>query len=370
VLGGTGDYAEQLAIAKQGLARTEGDVGDRSWSPMLHAYAGGALIALGRWDEASDELAAGRWVQRMLPDELELTLRVARLAVLRGDDEAVAQIVRRARPRLGRLTVSEPQIGHLAGAVSAEWALASGDPAGAWHAVEWLLSPGLVACPSYDVEVFALAAVALAALRRSGAAPEPDPGASLVAGFAVCDTWPPADAWRALIEAELGGATGERVGVQDPADALVRWRRAAHGAEDGRIPVAWRLHVELGLAQAEAAAGERDAARARVGGVADRARRLGAVPLLRSAEELASRLGVAAAPEAEPGVLTAREREVLDLVAAGLSNGEIGKRLFITTKTASVHVSAILRKLGVASRTEAAVIAATVTAAATSAPVR
>ena len=55
--------------------------------------------------------------------------------------------------------------------------------------------------------------------------------------------------------------------------------------------------------------------------------------------------------------LTDREREVLRLLARGMSNREIGAELFITTKTASVHVSNILGKLGAASRTEAAAIA-------------
>ena len=55
--------------------------------------------------------------------------------------------------------------------------------------------------------------------------------------------------------------------------------------------------------------------------------------------------------------LTDREREVLGLLARGMSNREIGTELFITPKTASVHVSNILGKLGAASRTEAAAIA-------------
>lgn len=53
-------------------------------------------------------------------------------------------------------------------------------------------------------------------------------------------------------------------------------------------------------------------------------------------------------------VLTPREREVLTLVAAGRSNRAIADELFISVKTVSVHVSNILAKLGVSSRTEAA----------------
>jgi DNA-binding NarL/FixJ family response regulator len=57
------------------------------------------------------------------------------------------------------------------------------------------------------------------------------------------------------------------------------------------------------------------------------------------------------------GGLTAREQEVLRLLATGRSNREIAAELFIAPKTASVHVSNILAKLGAASRTEAAAIA-------------
>jgi len=48
---------------------------------------------------------------------------------------------------------------------------------------------------------------------------------------------------------------------------------------------------------------------------------------------------------------------VLQLVAEGLTNGQIGERLYISAKTASVHVSSILAKLGVATRGEAAAVA-------------
>lgn len=55
--------------------------------------------------------------------------------------------------------------------------------------------------------------------------------------------------------------------------------------------------------------------------------------------------------------LTPREAEVLELVAAGRTNRQIGDELYVSDKTASVHVSNILRKLGVNSRVDAAAIA-------------
>jgi DNA-binding NarL/FixJ family response regulator len=55
--------------------------------------------------------------------------------------------------------------------------------------------------------------------------------------------------------------------------------------------------------------------------------------------------------------LTPREREVLALVADGRTNRQIAQELFITDKTASVHVSNILGKLGASNRGEAAALA-------------
>src|SRR5262249_6179288 len=58
-----------------------------------------------------------------------------------------------------------------------------------------------------------------------------------------------------------------------------------------------------------------------------------------------------------PAGLTRRELDVLELVAAGLQNSEIASRLFLSVKTVETHVAAILKKLGVRSRGEAAVAA-------------
>ena len=81
-----------------------------------------------------------------------------------------------------------------------------------------------------------------------------------------------------------------------------------------------------------------------------------------AARRLLSELGDDEDPAAGPlDVLTPREREILRLLAQGLSNPEIAARLFISTRTAEHHVGAILRKLGVQRRSEAAVLAATLT---------
>ena len=77
-------------------------------------------------------------------------------------------------------------------------------------------------------------------------------------------------------------------------------------------------------------------------------------PVAVAADDEAS---AAATPSKDPWGLTEREREVLALVTTGRTNGQIGAALFVGTKTASVHVTHILVKLGVSSRTEAALIA-------------
>jgi len=100
------------------------------------------------------------------------------------------------------------------------------------------------------------------------------------------------------------------------------------------------------------------------------ARALGARWLAEEVENLSSRgrldiseTGVAPAdvlaetePE-DPFGLTPRERQVLALVASGATNRQIGAELFMAEKTASVHVSRILGKLGVQTRTQAAAVA-------------
>jgi DNA-binding NarL/FixJ family response regulator len=67
--------------------------------------------------------------------------------------------------------------------------------------------------------------------------------------------------------------------------------------------------------------------------------------------------GAGSSPSEDPFGLTSRERQVLALLAEGATNRQIGAALFMAEKTASVHVSRILSKLGVRSRTQAAAVA-------------
>jgi DNA-binding CsgD family transcriptional regulator/tetratricopeptide (TPR) repeat protein len=139
-----------------------------------------------------------------------------------------------------------------------------------------------------------------------------------------------------------------------PYDALVdAWRDAVALYEDfGHVHELAK--VRTALAGILRASGDLAGAR-EVGDLArDAAHRLGAQPIL---DELKSIGTTAVKEESEPAALTPREREILALVAEGRSNGEIGKQLFISAKTVSVHVSNILAKLDAAGRTEAAAIA-------------
>jgi DNA-binding NarL/FixJ family response regulator len=157
--------------------------------------------------------------------------------------------------------------------------------------------------------------------------------------------------WLARAEAEYQRATGD--------NAPQAWEAVLDAFGPGYCYEIARTRWRLAEALAEA--GRRDEANEQWRQAAQIADRLAARPLRRALDDLARRARIGTAPDlpdaAVLAALTSREREVLRLIAAGRSNREIASVLFIAPKTASVHVSNILGKLGAASRTEAAAIA-------------
>ena len=166
--------------------------------------------------------------------------------------------------------------------------------------------------------------------------------------------------WLARCEAEHARLSG--------ANSPAAWEKAL--AEFGPCYVYETARTQWRLAEALVEAGQRDEAAAAWRAARDTAARLRAAPLASALDDLARRARLDTGHGAQDGTgeagswrasplagLTDREREVMRLLARGMSNREIGAELFITPKTASVHVSNILAKLGAASRTEAAAIA-------------
>ena len=163
-------------------------------------------------------------------------------------------------------------------------------------------------------------------------------------------------AYCALALAEAGRVDGDPSG----------WPPAVEAARAEGDPYLLGYALLRGAGQA-LEAGERDSAAMMLEESALLSAEIGAEPLLVEAQMLARRArvrlpeGSTATPAAERDVdsygLTGRELEVLQLVAAGRSNPQIAAELFISPKTASVHVSNIISKLNVTSRGEAAALA-------------
>jgi DNA-binding CsgD family transcriptional regulator len=199
-----------------------------------------------------------------------------------------------------------------------------------------------------------------------------------------------ADASDAAMRAARQAETAERaVGPRTPVERAFAAEAAAYAAiacGDGaadRLREAIAIFEGLGrphpvaslrliLAECVLREGDRDAAAELAGDALQAARDMGAhwlmgearsflvrarLPLPEGCDQEEHGQASEAEPDADPFGLTPREREVLAMLAEGATNREIGERLFMAEKTASVHVSRILAKLDVRSRTEAAAVA-------------
>jgi DNA-binding CsgD family transcriptional regulator len=173
------------------------------------------------------------------------------------------------------------------------------------------------------------------------------------------DGWP--DRGVAPVVAGFVRALLADAGSDSPADRIGRWREVVAGLDEGTTSV-WHRHVaRCRLAAALLEHGDRDEAAALLRRVSAEAPGHGVARVGRWAIELAAHAGLGPDPEVPGGsdlaaTLTPRERQVLELIAEGLTNPQIGRRLFISPKTASVHVSAILAKIGASNRAEAAAL--------------
>jgi DNA-binding CsgD family transcriptional regulator len=168
-------------------------------------------------------------------------------------------------------------------------------------------------------------------------------------------------AWHAVGKAEMASARGR--------GSAALWREAArHWEAISRPYPAAIMHYRE--AEAAVETGDRAQAEEPARSALRTARRLGARWLEEDVEGLArrARLQLAEGPplaeeetpadeDEAPFGLTPREMQVLALIAEGATNRQIGASLFMAEKTASVHVSRILSKLGVRTRTQAAAVA-------------
>jgi DNA-binding NarL/FixJ family response regulator len=262
---------------------------------------------------------------------------LARIRLWVDDDPQACEEILTDLRRFSGLERTSPQYYATSRCTEAELALGLGDAHRTWEIVTETLAAMPWHEPGHDLPLVGLAAMAYG---RAGPDRPADWEAALHGRLRFDPDTILGRQWLPLISAEL-----------DPTPPV--WQQAVSAMTAAAAPQHLIGYARLRLAEAFAAHGDRAEARLRAAEAEQTADRLGLRLLRRWAEESATRSGLATAQATANG-LTAREVEVLRLVADGLSNRQIGERLVISAKTASVHVSNILAKLAVSSRSEAA----------------
>ena len=369
-----GQFQRAAEVASRGLDDAR-QAGLQSWdlASRLAAQAAEALLALGRTAEAAaliDPLTTmppdhDHWLAQVIRAEIDL---------LRGDTDAAA---RRWQQMETLPAITRVDFGYYAVPRAAEALLWAGRPGDALRETRRalarfnvpdltilsgrLLAAGMRACAD-------LAGQARARRDQYAAADAADNADGLAAWVERMGRVPFTDhPVVATIAAERATWDAERTRVAGPGDPGA-WDGAAKAWQDLSCPhragYAWWRQAEALLDAGQPAAAAAAALRA-AAAAAD-----GHAPLLAQIRTLAERARIplhpAAAGEPEPPPpaqpltrygLTDRELTVLLLLAAGRTNPQIGAELYISASTASVHVSNILRKLGVSGRVQAAAIA-------------
>ena len=362
LLCGAGEFERAADAAKQGIADAERRGLARTSGAFLGINLAEPLWYLGRWDEA---VAVARRALDLAPPprtRVGLWIVDAAIAVARGDFAIATRRLAASRAILAAGVYDEQH--HLPLArVEINLALAAEGPAAAVAVTDETLQRYDMssASPRYAWPLLVSGVMAACQAPGQEAAALLDRLRTLAEKL---DAFGPVQpAWRLLFAAHDARALAA---LRPTADSGEQRDSAATGKSDrlaaaDAAAAAWEavgqpyeaavaLTHAARIALAERATRE---ARARLRRAAPIAKRLGAAPLAAQVADLIRRAESDGDADA-PG-LTSRELEVLRLVAAGQSNREIAAALVISPKTASVHVSNILAKLGVATRTEAAV---------------
>ena len=369
ILEGLGEHELAAAVAREGVAAAVEYGLARTSGVTLAINLAEPLVSLGRWDEAAEVIE--RALEFMPPRVgRSSVLRLAGdLALGRGDLAAAAARAASVRATLDGVRYKDEHQLPMA-RLESEVQLAEGRPAEAMAAVEEPLDRyNVPASPRYGWPLLVAGVRACLAAAAAGNEALASRAEALrermrtEAGRLVADGVSQS-AHRLTFAAEM--ARADRL---SPGDQLAAWDQAAQAWEKASEPYPMAVAL-LRAAETALGAGDHGAGAQRLRRAATLAGRLGAGALSDDIALLArrARIGLGGQDD-DPGAagtgpaqqdrlgLTAREFEVLRLVAAGRSNREIAAELFISAKTASVHVSNILGKLGVASRGEAAATA-------------
>ncbi|MFG2042349.1 LuxR C-terminal-related transcriptional regulator [Dactylosporangium sp. NPDC048998] len=351
-----GRFADAAEIARAGVALA-GRIGHASsWGAIITGNLAEPLIRLGRWREAFDLITESLADEPSGPFASALLMLRAEIHLWQGDEEGAERDVREARRQFG--DGSEFQFVTPMRYIEAELARSRGRLTEARQRLQDLGEPSTSAYARY---VWPLIWLGMRVEADIAASPSPDAHTTrerdrlCALSRVVPIVTPPARGYRALVDAEAARL--------DRRDEVAAWQRAvdATRAADDAYPLCYGL-FRLAEAQAADTATSADRTSATAAECMLLAERLAAATAddIRTLARRARLRNVPAAADAtatHPSLrirLTDRELEVLGLVAEGHSNGQIAAALYISPKTASVHVSNILAKLNVSTRTEAA----------------
>ncbi|MER7706441.1 AAA family ATPase [Kitasatospora sp. NPDC097605] len=356
---GLGRAEQAAALAREGLDAARRNGLQRNIGTILSGNLAEALMDLGRIDEAELVLAEGDLTSPTGTHAEFLDRLRGELALLRGDLAGAAALLAQARSanRVGQIQHSVP-ISRLA----VRTAALAGRPLEARAELMAALAEDFPC--GYLADFFPLLVDGAGVEADSRGLPEAEQGrAGVLARIAevaagLTPTAPLHHGWARLLEGELARAEG--------ADTAEHWAAAVEWLRPTGLPYPLALAL-LRAGEAEVLAGRREAGAGLLREARELASARGDAGLRAEVDALADRAGLTsvtgrpasagAPPAGESFGLTPRERDVLRLLARGRTNRQIAEELYISPKTASVHVSNILGKLAVAGRGEAAALA-------------